>query len=233
VNGVDYFGHHGYYAILLQGVVDHDRRFRSIDAGYPGAVTDSRVLRNSNFWQVFQTWMDTIPARTVEIGPGVHGNLAPYVLGDCGYTNRGQFITTYTMAQTKADPDVLAFNCQLAGMRHIVECAFGILKMRFRVLQKLHVAQYSPKNATIIIAALCIVHNFLISHNDRLDDEEALEEERAAMRAWYDNRFPAPNEVEDVEEHDGEELEGVENGVHVSATRRMLFQHAVYACQNH
>jgi hypothetical protein len=224
VHGVDYYGHHGFYAIILQGVVDHKRQFRSVDVGFPGAVTDARVLRNSNFGKHYQEWLNMIPSRTVEIGTGAHANLAPYVLGDCGYSNEGQIITTYTMPQARASADVKHFNRQLSKMRYTVECAFGILKGRFRVLQKLHVASSSPVKASFIIAALCVVHNFLINCNDRMEDEEQLLREQAEIRAEYEWCYPA--RIAPIPPANGQ------NGVHVSEIRHTLFQHAVHMRQH-
>uniref|UniRef100_A0A8C1MDJ0 DDE Tnp4 domain-containing protein n=1 Tax=Cyprinus carpio TaxID=7962 RepID=A0A8C1MDJ0_CYPCA len=65
------------------------------------------------------------------------------------------------------------FNYRLSRARMIVECAFGILSSRWRVLHtRINV---KPDNADCIVTAACILHNFLTNPSDNqrwLDEAE-------------------------------------------------------------
>lgn len=63
------------------------------------------------------------------------------------------------------------FNYRLSRARMVVECAFGILSSRWRVLHtRINV---KPENADSIVTAACILHNYLTnpSENQRWLDE--------------------------------------------------------------
>ena len=50
---VDYFNRKGFYSIVLQAVVDHEKKFLDICVGWPGSTHDSRILANSNLYNKF------------------------------------------------------------------------------------------------------------------------------------------------------------------------------------
>ena len=62
------------------------------------------------------------------------------------------------------------FNKELSTARVTVECAFGILKGRWRVLQKR--LDSSLKFAIKTTIACIVLHNFCIQANDDWDDED-------------------------------------------------------------
>ena len=55
------------------------------------------------------------------------------------------------------------FNLRHASARNIIECIFGILKRRFRIL--LLAPEYSLEIQARIPAALCTIHNFIRTHD--------------------------------------------------------------------
>ncbi|KAF8834555.1 hypothetical protein BDN67DRAFT_871777, partial [Paxillus ammoniavirescens] len=52
-----------------------------------------------------------------------------------------------------------------ASARNVVECIFGVLKRRFRLL--LLAPEYSLDIQARIPAALCTVHNFILVHDPK------------------------------------------------------------------
>lgn len=66
-------------------------------------------------------------------------------------------------------PQQAKFNRKLSGMHSVVERAFGMLKMRWRLLyQKAEQKLKSPK--TTVVAA-CVLHNIYMEHGDLLDSD--------------------------------------------------------------
>lgn len=49
-----YICRHGFTAINVQGVVNHNRMFRNVVARFPGSCHDALVLRNSSIWRDFE-----------------------------------------------------------------------------------------------------------------------------------------------------------------------------------
>ena len=50
---VDYFNRKEFYSIVLQAVVDHNKKFLDICVGWPGSTHDSKILVNSNLYNKF------------------------------------------------------------------------------------------------------------------------------------------------------------------------------------
>ena len=67
------------------------------------------------------------------------------------------------------DPEEISFNKELSRARVSVECAFGILKGRWRILQKRLDSNIAFTNQ--IITACCVLHNFCIEAGDLWDED--------------------------------------------------------------
>ncbi|CAM4559908.1 unnamed protein product [Lepidochelys kempii] len=52
--GSQYVNHKGYFAMVLQAMVDHKGRFTDINVGWPGKVHDARIFRNSGLFEQLQ-----------------------------------------------------------------------------------------------------------------------------------------------------------------------------------
>ncbi|CAM5154938.1 unnamed protein product, partial [Natator depressus] len=50
----EYINRKGYFAVVLQALVDHKGRFTNISVGWPGKVHDARIFRNSGLFQKLQ-----------------------------------------------------------------------------------------------------------------------------------------------------------------------------------
>lgn len=61
-------------------------------------------------------------------------------------------------------PQQVRYNIKLSSIRSIIERAFGMLKGKFRRLKCLDVSDMQLANN--IIAAGCVLHNFLIENNE-------------------------------------------------------------------
>ncbi|KAE9388591.1 hypothetical protein BT96DRAFT_836010 [Gymnopus androsaceus JB14] len=49
--GLAYLSRKGFFALAIQAIVNHGIWFASWELGWPGSVTDSRIFKNSHFWQ--------------------------------------------------------------------------------------------------------------------------------------------------------------------------------------
>ena len=140
---------------ILQGVCDSSKKFINCFAGFPGSCHDARVLRNSTLY------------RQTEVDPRVFFPSDSYhIVGDSAYPLLIWLlvpikdIENLTHVQTR-------FNKRLSQTRIIIECAFALLKGRFRRL-KMVVAKLDAIPS--IITAACVLHNLCLDNNDDADD---------------------------------------------------------------
>ncbi|KAK3707295.1 hypothetical protein QZH41_004242 [Actinostola sp. cb2023] len=159
----DYFSRYQQYDFIIQAIVDGRKLFMDFSCGYPGAMHDSRVLRRS-------TIFDKAEARQILTEPTININghtIGPYLVGDSAYPNSPWLIKPYP--EGTRDRDEINFNKELSSARVKVECAFGLLKSRWRVLQKRF--DSGIEFAIKCTIACAVLHNLCIRFGDDWDDD--------------------------------------------------------------
>ena len=162
-SGPDYFSRLQQHDVVVQAVADGEKRFLDVAAGFPGSMHDSRVLRNSSLYR-------RIRNNELLLGPAVRvggREIKPLLLGDSAYPLSTWLLKPYHEGTN--DPKEINFNKELSRARVSVECAFGILKGRWRILQKRLDSGIAFANHIII--ACCILHNFCIEAGDLWDED--------------------------------------------------------------
>ena len=104
------------------------------------------------------------------LGPTVRvagSEIRPVLLGDSAYPLSMWLLKPYHEGTN--DPEGINFNKELSRARVSVECAFGILKGRWRILQKRLDSDIAFTNQIIITC--CVLHNFCIEAGDLWDDD--------------------------------------------------------------
>lgn len=147
-NAHDYFNRHEGHSIILQGVCDHRMQFTNIYIGLPGRMHDARVFRNSPLCEM------------------LNNNILPpnqHLLGDSAYP-LSKYLLTPFKDNGHLNAEQINYNESLSSIRSTIERAFGLLKGKFRRLKYLDIKDLELTNN--IIAASCVLHNFLIQHND-------------------------------------------------------------------
>lgn len=145
---------------IFLGICDHTGKFIDIYVGSPGRMHDSRVFRNSPLFGRITGDNGIIP-------PQYH------LLGDAAYPLLRNLMTPFrdtghlTVAQ-------VTYNTTLSTARSIIERAFGLLKGKFRRLKYLDIQDFELGNH--MIAAACVLHNFILEHdNIEFEDDPLLE----------------------------------------------------------
>ncbi|XP_018303600.1 putative nuclease HARBI1 [Mycetomoellerius zeteki] len=182
-NGREYFNRKQCYSILLQAVTDSKMKFTNIYCGDPGSFHDVRMLRRSELFQVAEQERENIfPNNT-------------FLLGDKGYNGIAKkWIVSPFKDNGNLTIEHVEFNRKISATRVVVERAFGILKGRFRQLQKLPL--YDTHFMTWIIIACCVLHNICINNGDDGDDfyiEEDIEQNELNCNEQRDENVNAGN----------------------------------------
>ncbi|KAE9071705.1 hypothetical protein PF010_g25765 [Phytophthora fragariae] len=174
----------------MSAVVDKRRRFLDIDVRWLGSVGDSRVFSNSAVGRVHASLLDELGgpdgAGRLLTGLDEHYLVPFFLLADSAYANSKHVVTTFEIAETQRDVPTARLNRAFAGMRYPVECAFGILKSRWRVLGKpVEMVRTNVEAVPTLIATVSILHNFAIDQGDGAWDVDA----EADQRAFYFANF--------------------------------------------
>lgn len=160
-SAVNYFSRYQQHDVAVQGIVKGRKIFMDIAAGFPGSLHDARVLRNSSIYDRAEQG-DVLAAPTHVIGGH---KIHPFSVGDSAYP-LSRFLQKPYPEGTR-DPSEIQFNKQLSAARVKVECAFGIVKGRWRILS--FIEEASVARVSKIIVACAVFHNFCIPHRDEWD----------------------------------------------------------------
>lgn len=124
---------------------------------------DARILRNSTLYQRAEQG-DVLSAPIADV---TGHEIGPYLLGDNTYPISPWLKKPFPEATR--DRNEIQFNRELSSARVKIDCAFGCLKSRWRILQKRLDSdiQFSIKTAT----ACAVLHNFCIKIGDDWDED--------------------------------------------------------------
>lgn len=106
--------------------------------------------------------------------------------GDSGYPLEPWLLTPVPGHPSPASPEGL-YNAAHVSMRLVVERSIGVLKSRFRCLQRYRMLQYQPVRAAHIIAACAALHNLCLETSMPPDDEDdaGTDDNGPPLRAGY------------------------------------------------
>lgn len=153
-HGNNYFNRKKEYSIVLQAVVDSNRRFRNVYCGEPGSMHDCRVLRRSQLHYIAENDKE----RLFQNGT--------FIIGDGGYQGIGHaWLVQPFRDNGNLTDDQFAFNYKLSSTRVCVEQAFGILKGRFRRLLK-KISLFDHPFIVDTVVSCCILHNICLNFGD-------------------------------------------------------------------
>jgi len=140
-----------FHAIHLQAVCNMKSIFTHCYAGHAGSVHDARVFRNSAL------------AHYIEV-PNEYFPFDTHIIADAAYA-----IHPHVMVPFRDNGHLTVFqknyNFCLSSTRMAIERAFGLLKVRFRILLDC-LPLTDIKKIPQVILACCVLHNLCILRND-------------------------------------------------------------------
>lgn len=166
-SGTMYYNYKQFFSIVLQGLVDANYRFINIDVGGYGKQSDGGTFRSSALFLYLSEGRLNIPNDCTLPNSDI---TVPYVMiGDEAYPLLRNLLKPYRRQNLDADKEY--FNARLSRARRTVECAFGILYAKWRILGK--AIETFPDVADDIVKCICLLHNIII---DREGIQHHLEE---------------------------------------------------------
>ncbi|XP_072144204.1 putative nuclease HARBI1 [Dermacentor andersoni] len=171
----------GYYALNTMFICDAGMRILAVDPLRPGSDHDAHVWRT--------TWLRR---RFLE---GHIAKAGEHLLGDSGYPLEPWLLTPVT-----GHPPIHTaegrYNTAHAAMRSVVERCIGLLKSRFRCLQRYRALHYQPERAATIVAACAVLHNLCLDEGDVLLDD--VSDDSSNSNSDDESGNPSPQRVPQV-----------------------------------
>ncbi len=167
-SGSLYFNYKKYYSVILMAVADVNYSFIMVDIGSYGRLGDSGVFKESAMGKrLYREQLNLPPERPL---PGTSEPRLPFVLvGDEAFALHTNLLRPFPSRQLNVERRI--FNYRLSRARRVVECAFGILSNKWRVL--LVGMLVDPDFAVDITKATCVLHNF-VRRRDGVNFEDTL-----------------------------------------------------------
>lgn len=162
-SGSMFYNYKKYFSVVLQAVADANYKFIIVEVGGYGKQSDGGTFRASHLRQFLNDNLLDIPEASNLPGTQV---AVPYVfLSDEAYP-----LTTYLMKPFgggNLTDDERNFNNRLSRARKAVECAFGRLYTKWRLLSKC--IETNIELADKIVKTICLLHNIIIVKRDLID----------------------------------------------------------------
>lgn len=194
VNSQDYYSYKGFYSLNVQAVCDYRGQFLDVECRWPGSVHDAKVFANSNVNKKLRN--GTLPGTYRSVIPGCR-SIPNYLIGDPAYPLLPFCLKEYDSCQNN---EQVVFNNMLRSARNPIECAFGRLKARWRVLTRKMDLKITA--VPTVVYACFVLHNFCEKNKRYVDEDLVQEQIRSAMNNSGD-RDEASDPVYSVDSGEG------------------------------
>lgn len=140
-------------------VADANYKLIYTDIGSRGRNNDGGVFANCSFAAALENnTMDIPPPKPL---PAREKAVPFCIVADDAFPLKPNIMKPFPFRNQ--DISQRTFSYRLSRARRVIENTFGILTARFRVLRSN--MQLQPEKAKYIVAAACVLHNFLLSRN--------------------------------------------------------------------
>ncbi|XP_026738708.1 uncharacterized protein LOC113501704 [Trichoplusia ni] len=169
-SGSLYYNYKHYYSIVLLAMCNANYEFTYINVGVQGKESDSAIFTQSRLYEQINNDLIYIPP--AKALPVIHNdkptNIAataalPYIIvGDEAFGLSSHVMRPYARA-LDLNYKKKIFNYRLTRARRYIECTFGIMANKFRILHRpLNVGK---DKAICFLKTICILHNFIRSRS--------------------------------------------------------------------
>lgn len=142
----------------------------------------SAIFENSVFYREYIVGKNILPPKPL---PDTDTPVPHVLVGDEGFALQTYLMRPYPKLEVINNARKKQFNSHLSRARRVVENAFGILAMKWRVF--LRAIEADVENADYIVKAACCLHNYVISKNNNREwTATETQEECGPIRAFVE-----------------------------------------------
>ncbi|KAK2703648.1 uncharacterized protein LOC136041670 [Artemia franciscana] len=159
-SGSDFNNFHEFHSIVLMAVADAHYKFIYVDVGAKGKENDSSIFARSGFGAALRNATLPIPDPSSLLNSE---NLFQFIfVGDEAFPLQKNLMRPYPRYSSLTTQQRI-FNYRLTRARRVVENAFGIMSVKFRILRSSVNCKLDAMDH--IVKATCVLRNFLITTN--------------------------------------------------------------------
>jgi len=168
-SGTLYYNYKNFFSIILLAVCDSNYCLRVIDIGSYGKESDSNILKRSTFGKQLYSGKVNFPPDN-QLPGDKNGDPQPFVLvGDEAFALSKNLLRPFPGRSLNDRRRI--FNYRLSRARQYIECTFGILTNKWRVLHTRLLVE--TEFAVLITKACCVLHNY-VRRKDSFNIEDTL-----------------------------------------------------------
>lgn len=155
-SGTMFYNYKNFFSIVLQTVADHRCRFIFVDVGGYGKQSDGGTFSASSLSTFLENCHTNLPPSShIE---GIVTDMPFVILADDAYQLKTYIMKPYSRRNLSHEEKI--FNYRLSRARRCVECAFGIMTAKWRLLGKC--IEINVGKAERIVKCICLLHNIII-----------------------------------------------------------------------
>jgi hypothetical protein len=175
-----FVGKEGVPTVAFQVIVNHKRKILSVSRPHPGAHNDKTIASMDpalHSIRTLQRFISFAWQSCTAVGSATLYGV--YLICDGGY----HFWRVLQRCNAVvSDPKQLFLMNRIASARKDVECTFGIIKSRFRIL-KTPMLDAELSNVDDVFTACAIFHNMLLDHDSADFEDDGILDSVAAARS--------------------------------------------------
>ena len=158
-SGTLYYNYKTYFSIPLLALVDADYRFLWVDLGGLGHMSDAQIFNQSDLCHNLDSGNASLPAPCpLTDHPEDKEDVPFFIVADDAFALKPHVQKPFN--RRKMDPRQKVFNYRLSRARRVVENAFGVMAMRFRIFMR--PIETRTENTLLTIKAAVTLHNILM-----------------------------------------------------------------------
>jgi hypothetical protein len=159
-----FVGKEGVPTVAFQVIVNHNRKILSVSRPHPGAHNDKTIASMDSALHAIRTDQAfvTFPFQVCTSIMGSETKYGVYLICDGGYHI---WRVLQRCNVVVSEPKLMFLMSRIASARKDVECTFGIVKSRFRIL-KVPMLNTELSGVNNIFTTCCIFHNMLLDYDN-------------------------------------------------------------------
>ncbi|XP_069616315.1 uncharacterized protein [Ranitomeya imitator] len=169
--GSKFFNYKKYFSVVLMAIADADCRFIAVDIGAFGRGNDSQTFKNSDMGRHVYGKNFNFPLP--QPLPNTQGPPMPFVMvGDEAFQMCENLLKPYSSRDLNHTRRI--FNYRLTRARRTVECSFGILVSKWRILPS--AINLKVETVDEVVKACVVLHDYIMAKerpNIELDEPVA------------------------------------------------------------